>query len=82
MRFAALKTFKMREGHCRVHATHIEGDLKLGLWVSTQRRKKSTMSDERIQRLSDIGFVWKAAGRAKISLRPGLIDRHDASMPA
>ena len=57
--FAALKAFKAREGHCFVPALHIEGDLKLGYWVSTQRRKKNIMSNERKQRLNAIGFVWQ-----------------------
>ena len=57
--FAALKAFKAREGHCRVPSSHIEGDLKLGYWVSTQRRKKNIMSKERKQRLNRIGFVWR-----------------------
>jgi hypothetical protein len=78
--FAALKTFKAREGHCLVRALHIEGNLKLGLWVSTQRRKKNTMTDERKQRLNDLGFVWKANDRAKFRPRPRLFDRHDAPL--
>ena len=79
--FAALKAFKTREGHCRVGASHIEGDFKLGFWVSTQRRKKSIMSDERKQRLDDTGFVWRANARAKFTHRSGL-DRYEVSMPA
>jgi hypothetical protein len=57
--FAALKAFKSRERHCLVPALHIEGDLKLGNWVSTQRRKKNIMSKERKRRLNRIGFVWQ-----------------------
>jgi hypothetical protein len=57
--FAALKTFKLREGHCHVPALHIEGDLKLGYWVNTQRRKKNIMSKEHKRRLNEIGFVWR-----------------------
>jgi helicase associated protein len=57
--FAALKAFKAREGHCQVPASHIEGDLKLGYWVSTQRRKKNIMSKEHKRRLNKIGFVWR-----------------------
>ena len=57
--FAALKAFKAREGHCHAPALHIEGDLKLGYWVSTQRRKKNTMSKEHKRRLNKIGFVWQ-----------------------
>ncbi|MGB8892764.1 MAG: helicase associated domain-containing protein [Pseudolabrys sp.] len=63
--FAALKAFKTREGHCLVPALHIEGDLKLGYWVSTQRRKKNIMSKERKQRLNKIGFVWQPRKLAK-----------------
>ena len=79
--FAALKTFKAPEGHCRIGAPHIEGDVKLGLWVSTQRRKKSQMSDERKRRLDDIGFVWRINARAKYTPRSGL-DRYEVSVPA
>ena len=57
--FAALKAFKAREHHCLVPALHTEGDLKLGYWVSTQRRKKNIMSKERKRRLNKIGFVWR-----------------------
>jgi hypothetical protein len=57
--FAALKAFKAREGHCHVPASHIEGDLKLGYWVSSQRRQKNIMSKERKRRLNKIGFVWR-----------------------
>jgi hypothetical protein len=56
--FAALLKFKRREGHCRVPSIHREGDLKLGLWATTQRRKRKTMLAERRARLNKIGFVW------------------------
>jgi hypothetical protein len=65
--FAALKAFEAREAHCLVPALHIEGDLNLGHWVSTQRRKKNKMSDERKQRLNRIGFVWRARKSKKPS---------------
>ena len=38
--FAALQKFKRREGHCLVHALHIEDDVHLGNWVTVQRRTK------------------------------------------
>ena len=57
--FAALKRFKAREGHCRVNAKHIEGKLKLGYWVSTQRRRKNKINSERKHQLDEIGFVWR-----------------------
>jgi NTP pyrophosphatase (non-canonical NTP hydrolase) len=56
--FVALTAFKAREGHCLVPARHVEGTLKLGKWVSTQRQTRDTMSAERIRRLDAIGFVW------------------------
>jgi hypothetical protein len=64
--FAALLKFKRREGHCRVPIYYGEGKFKLGLWVSTQRRKKKVMSFKRRARLNRMGFVWKAdkGGRA------------------
>ena len=54
--FAALSRFKSREGHCRVPKSHREGELRLGLWVVSQRQ--GTLSGERKKRLDDIGFVW------------------------
>jgi hypothetical protein len=38
--FAALMTFKAREGHCRVPQSHIEGKFKLRTWVGSQRTKR------------------------------------------
>jgi superfamily II DNA or RNA helicase len=56
--FAALKAFKDREGHCRVHYLHTEGGCTLGNWVSVQRKKKDSMTRDRRQRLDALGFVW------------------------
>jgi len=57
--FATLLKFKRREGHCRVHSLHREGDYKFGSWVAVQRRKKKEMSTKRRARLNKIGFEWK-----------------------
>jgi urease accessory protein len=56
--FAALKTFKAREGHCYVPAVHVEGDVNLGHWVRVQRRRENKMNSERRQRLNEIGLAW------------------------
>jgi hypothetical protein len=56
--FAALVRFKQREGHCRVPQTHMEGDYKLGVWVSTQRTAAENLSPDRRKRLDELGFVW------------------------
>jgi len=57
--FAALLKFKRRRGHCRVPISYSEGNLKLGLWVSAQRRNTLVMSAERRARLNKIEFMWR-----------------------
>ena len=74
--FTALLKFKQREGHCRVPASHNEGNYKLGYWVSTQRRYKKVykkeMSTQRKARLNKIGFVWiDTKGPTGHRARPG-----------
>ena len=64
--FAALTTFKAREGHCLVTSLHVEGTFKLGGWVGKQRMNRDTMSAERKQRLdaSDLcGIHTKVHGK-------------------
>ena len=56
--FSKLQQFKEREGHCRITATHKEGDLALGGWVGKQRNNKDKLTSERIERLNALGFVW------------------------
>jgi superfamily II DNA or RNA helicase len=58
--FDNLKKFKEREGHSKVPNKHKEGQYALGAWVSFQRAQKPKLSDERIKRLKEIGFVWAA----------------------
>ena len=55
---AALEQFKAREGHCRVPRRHVEGEFKLGSWVSDKRSGRENMPAERRQRLEAIGFEW------------------------
>jgi hypothetical protein len=56
--FAALSRFHAREGHCCPSRHHIEGDFRLGDWVSVQRYCKEFVPVERKRRLNAIGFVW------------------------
>jgi hypothetical protein len=56
--FAALTKFNAREGHCRVPRNHLEGEYKLGQWVSVQRLSRNDLSIERQKRLDAAGFVW------------------------
>ena len=57
--FAALERFKQREGHVRPSQKHQEDGLNLGDWVATQRRKRDRLAPDRIERLDQLGFVWK-----------------------
>ena len=56
---AALLKYRKREGHCRVPQNHIEGEIRLGAWVSQRRYKKNQMPRERIKQLDSIGFIWR-----------------------
>ena len=58
--FVALKKFKAREGHSLVPIRHVEGTIKLGLWINSERYRRNTMPIERIKRLNAIGFAWNA----------------------
>ena len=56
---AHLKQYKARNGDCRVPKEYKEADgYNLGLWVGTQRSRKSKLSSERRRRLDELGFVW------------------------
>lgn len=64
--FQELRAFKEANGHCLVPHTYPEKP-HLARWVKRQRRqyklrmegnKNSTMTEERIKILNDIGFVW------------------------
>jgi hypothetical protein len=61
-KFAALKDFHAREGHCRVPSKHQEDGLKLGSWVARQRFKRNELSPEQIEKLNQIGFCWDLCG--------------------
>ena len=57
-RFEELKQYRETHGNCRVLTTAEGG--KLGLWVANQRRgqKLGRLSQERIDRLNSIDFIW------------------------
>ena len=54
--FAALSKFRAREGHCRPSRHHVEGNFKLGDWVSTQRYRKDLLPAERKRRWTRLGL--------------------------
>jgi len=57
--FSRLEKFYETNGHLRVPARHKTKDgFLLGGWVASQRRYKNSLSQERIDRLNGLGFVW------------------------
>ena len=56
---AELVAYKAIHGHTNV-STHDDENKKLGIWVNTQRsaKTKDSLSEERVKKLDDIGFVW------------------------
>jgi hypothetical protein len=58
--FGLLQRFHTREGHCFVPQRSIEDGLALGTWTNRQRRFKELLSLDRINRLTEIGFIWDA----------------------
>ena len=55
-----LKLYKCRHGDCNVPAAKYNENQSLGYWVERQRTryKHSTLTEERINMLNDIGFEW------------------------
>ena len=59
MKYSALKKFHKQSGSCRVPPGTIVDGIKLNGWVSELRKKRSTLSAERVNLLDSIGFVWE-----------------------
>jgi hypothetical protein len=62
--FFYLKSFRDREGHCRVPRKHTESGFNLGNWVVEQRLQRNKMSLERRERLDSVDFVWDPLEKA------------------
>ena len=60
--FALLEQYCEREGHCDVPRSHEEDEVKLGIWVDTQRQvrkgKQGVLGADRIKRLDNLGIRW------------------------
>ena len=56
-RFGELQAFKKLFGHCNVPSEN-KDFRQLAIWVSTQRSNRSSLTNERVRRLEEIGFVW------------------------
>ncbi|MGZ2359448.1 Helicase associated domain protein [Streptomyces sp. 372A] len=67
MNYQAAKQYYQREGHLRVPRKHVERtvdesqearEFRLGAWISNQRSRAATLSQERVEQLSAIGMRW------------------------
>ena len=56
--FSALRDYHRRTGHCRVAFSFESEDVNLGSWVSNQRKNKDILSQDQINRLNSLGFIW------------------------
>ena len=58
-RYGELLAFKETHGHCGVPVSFVTPNgHALGRWVGKQRKKRGSLSPERMTRLNGIGFVW------------------------
>ncbi|MGG1650470.1 helicase associated domain-containing protein [Paenibacillus sp. NRS-1775] len=57
--YELLIKFKKENGHTNVPQNYKLGDINLGIWISCQRQRKNKLSQERIDRLNKINFVWE-----------------------
>ena len=57
--FEVLKEYKGKHGNCNVPLNWTENK-QFGTWVSKQRQnyKKGKLTEDRIKRLENLGFVW------------------------
>ena len=81
-RYNELKQFQESHGHCNVPRDY-SANKELGLWVSNQRtqyrlrqegNQSSTMTNERISMLEEIGFIWDAQKSAWMTRYEELIE--------
>ena len=59
MNYDILKRYAAREGHPNVPVSWVEDKVKLGIWVANMRKRKATLSMDKIQLLESLGFEWR-----------------------
>jgi superfamily II DNA or RNA helicase len=58
--YGLLSVYKEANGDCSVPRNLKADGFNLGIWVRTQRKAKTSMTEEKIEMLNSIGFVWDA----------------------
>jgi superfamily II DNA or RNA helicase len=56
--YEALCSYRKREGHCRVNNDFVQDGIKLGVWVTHQRKNKNQLTPDQFIRLQSQGFEW------------------------
>jgi hypothetical protein len=56
--FGLLEKFQAREKHCLVQRDHLEDGHNLGQWCNTQRTRRQQLTEDRVRRLEELGFIW------------------------
>jgi hypothetical protein len=57
--FKHLVNYKEEFGDCLVKRGHLYHDYNLATWVGSQRSKKDKLAPDQVNRLNELGFVWK-----------------------
>lgn len=82
-RLEELKEYREKHGNCLVPQQYPENP-QLGTWVSNQRKqyrllregKSSPMTDERVKKLDEIGFVWSIFSHDTQNSRDTAVEEH------
>jgi superfamily II DNA or RNA helicase len=59
--FTALMAYFEEHGNSNVPQNHVHRNLQLGAWLSRQRGKKGTLSEDQIERMEHLNVVWEKA---------------------
>lgn len=75
-----VKTIQSEHGDCNVPVVH----KSLGRWVANQRsvRRQGKLSDERIQKMDQLGFFWGKSNGTKAPASPQDIDQATVDISA
>ncbi|KAJ1457231.1 hypothetical protein M885DRAFT_438423, partial [Pelagophyceae sp. CCMP2097] len=56
--FEKLKVYQLEFGDCRVPGKYAIDGFWLGSWVETNRQKRLQLSEEKVEMLDSLGFIW------------------------
>ena len=56
--YEKLVMFVLREGHSKIPISHNENGYRLGGWAGRQRQNRAKLSEDQLNRLNKLGFIW------------------------